>query len=198
MRFGGIEIHAVAGVEQVLFAFEAQREGAFENEEEFGAIMKVFLHVSSLAEGKLGNVGLEAFSLRPEGETLEKVGGLRSVGTVRKAQAFGASHEGEGLLAAAVAEEVIETNVEDHGNPRQRRERGKEMSIFELGEHRGGKAGVLAEIDEGNLLAKAELPELASNLISGEYTRDRFLATFGGLRFHISYTEIIIFYFSHT
>lgn len=71
------------------------------------------------------------------------------------------------------------------------------MSILELGEHGGGEAGMLAEIDERNFLAKAKLPELAPDLVSGEYPGDRLLATFGWLNFHISCTEIIIFYFSH-
>ncbi|MCU1233436.1 MAG: hypothetical protein JWP63_1403 [Candidatus Solibacter sp.] len=158
----------------------------------------MLLHFGGGARRKLGDVGLHALALRGEGEALEKVGRLGGIGAIGKSQALGAADEREGLLAAAIAEEMIEADIEKHGDAREGGEGRHELAVLELREHGGGESRVLAEIDERDFLAQAALAEPAANLVRGEDAADGLLAAFGVFHAHISGTKINGLYFIAT
>ena len=62
----GVEINAVARVEDMFFRLIVYREDALEDVDELGAVMAVFLNLPTMAERKFGEIGVEAFIRRAE------------------------------------------------------------------------------------------------------------------------------------
>ena len=192
---GGVEVGAVAGVEDVFFLFIVDGEAAFEDEDKFGSVVEVFGGVLAAAFGEFGEVGLERFVLGGEGEVLEKVGRFDGVGTVREADALGGANDGEELAVFLIAEEMVEADVEDHGDAGEGGKRGDELAVFELAQKGGGEAGVFAEIDKGDFFAEAELAEFLADLVGGEDAADGFGAIFRHTGIQFSTRYILASYF---
>ncbi len=163
----------------MIFTLETYAYGAFEHEEEFRALVEVLRRLSLAALREFGHVGLQALVLRGERQALEEVGGFGRIGTVGEAQALGGAYDGEGFPAAPVAEEIFQAQVEDHGDACQRGQGRHQFPVFQLREHGRREAGVPAEIDQGDLLAQAQLPQFPSDLVGGEDAMDGFGSGFG-------------------
>ena len=129
---GGVEVGGVARAEDVFFLFIVDGEAAFEDEDKFGAVVEVFGGVLGAALGEFGEVDLEGFVLGGEGEVLEKVGRFDSVGAVWETDAFFGADDGEELAFFLIAEEMVEADVEDHGDAGEGGKGGDELAVFEL------------------------------------------------------------------
>lgn len=120
---------------------------------------------------------MKSFALSGVGEALEEVGGHGGIGAFGEAEAFARADDGDGAVTAA-AEEVVETDIEDHGDAAEGGESGDHLPVLELGEHGRGKSGVLAEVGQRDLLPEAQKPELPAEVVAGEEALNRFGAGF--------------------
>ncbi len=94
--------------------------------------MEVFGGVFGAALGEFGEVGLEGFVLGGEGEVFEKVRGFDGFGAVWESDGIFGADDGEELTFFPGAEEVIEADVEDHGDAGEGGQRWDELAVFEL------------------------------------------------------------------
>jgi hypothetical protein len=113
---------------------------ALEDEEE---LLHVVLHLVAGAVWEFRERGLRALSRRGTRRSRWARGVIAESETLR-----GANH-GEGLVSARGCEEVVEADVADHRDARQRRQGGDEFAVLELGKHGGGEAGVLGQYQHG-------------------------------------------------
>jgi hypothetical protein len=65
------------------------------------------------------------------------------------------AHNGKKLLLTAEVEEVLQADIEHHGDTGQCRERRHHLAGFELRQHGSGQTGVFAQVDQGDFLPQA-------------------------------------------
>lgn len=153
MRLEGVEIDAVASVQHVILILVAHVEAALHHIDELGAGVNMVGHFDLFSLGEFGEVRLGPLVLGGVGEALEEEGGAGGIGTIGELHAFAGADDVEHAVFAAIGEEVIDADIEDHGDAGEGGEGRDELAILELGEHGGGDAGVAAEVHEGDFLA---------------------------------------------
>lgn len=87
---------------------------------ELSAIMLVRTHVPGLTFGKFRQVSRNALFGSSKGEHLEEESGNGTAGNVGEAQAVAGANDREGPSRSLIGKEVLQTDVENHRNARQR------------------------------------------------------------------------------
>src|SRR5208283_2912115 len=87
---------------------------------------------------KFAQIGRQAFVAGPKRQYLEEVAWDRAVGAIWEFQSLFSPDNRKRLPQALVREEVVESDIEDHGNARQCRQRRYELAVLQLRQHRRG------------------------------------------------------------
>jgi hypothetical protein len=103
---------------------------------------------------ELGKVGVHVAVGDHVAEALKEVGGLVDAGLREPDPLLAAMHAEEG--GGLGFEEVRQVLGKDHGDAGEVAEGGHHSARFKLGKKAGGKARVLAELDEAHGLLEAE------------------------------------------
>src|ERR1035438_4453507 len=101
----------------------------FQQMNKLRALVEVFHDLFGSAFWKFGHIGLDAFILRRESQTLKEIGRFGRVGALGEADALTVPNDRKQPFPLLVAEEMIQADVENHGDSSQRRQSGNEFAI---------------------------------------------------------------------
>src|SRR5271166_3908986 len=130
MRLRGIEVHAVALVQNVFFLVVEDGQTTFDYMNQFSALMKVLGYFACAAHWELGQICLDAFFLGGERQAFKEKGGFGRSCPFRELDSFLRTHDREQSPALLVPKKVLHANIENHGDTSQRGQGGDQLAVL--------------------------------------------------------------------
>src|SRR5436305_12174460 len=117
--------------------------------------MLVGVNILRLQSRKVSHVRRQQLVRGSIRKYFEIVARHRRIGQLGEANPFLGADDGKGPLLALLTEKEFETYIKDGRYAGQGREGGDQLSILQLGQHRGRQSSVSAEIHQRNFFAES-------------------------------------------
>jgi hypothetical protein len=149
----------------VFLIVHVHAQNALDDVDEFDARVLVRPQLLPRHRPKLGVVAVEAPLGRRVIERSERVGGLARARALGQCDALALARDRDERFFARPGEEELQADTEDERNPEQRRQRREETAALDFREQRRRQPGVLAQVDEADLLLQPERPDLGADAV---------------------------------